>query len=328
MNDHQPPGSERAPGALRATALTAAVVSMLVLAAAAFALSYPGVHAVARQAGVSASMARVYPVIVDAMIVIAAAALLALRGAGLAIRSFAWLILLVLLAAAAGAGVLHATGNTIPHRPAAVTAAVLPWALVLIGFALLLTMLRHAGRRRGSQARAMKQPQPGRPAQAPEQANGLPASATGPDADLHSLLPKPLTSVRGEPRPASAPTTPWSTLPADPAPPSLPVRRPERQDAAAESGGSLVPRQRDHDPAADAADEATDPGLDDPTSDEATGYLPGAEEAGRDRQPAGPSPVTHTLQAQDPGPEPAGPVFHRIVSVPGSPDEGNDEHPA
>jgi Protein of unknown function (DUF2637) len=323
MNDHQPPGSERAPGALRAAALTAAVLAMLVLLAAAFVLSYPGVHAVARQAGVSASMARMYPVILDAVIVIAAAALLALRGAGLAVRSFAWLILLVLLAAAAAAGVLHATGNAIPHRPAAVTAAVLPWALVLIGFALLLTMLRHAGRRRASQARTRQQPlPPGQPAQPPVQANGAPEPANGPDPALHSLLPQPLTSVRGESRPAAAPTTPWSTLPADPAPPSLPVRRPERQHATAKLRSPLVPRQADRD---SATDELTDPGLDDPTSDEATGYLPDADKAGRDSQAAGPSPVTHTLQAQNPWPEPAGPVFHRIVSVPGQPDEGNDE---
>jgi hypothetical protein len=360
MDDHPTAGTERAPGALRAVALTAAVLGVLVLLAAAFLLSYAGVHDVARQAGVSTSMAKVYPVILDAMVVIAVAALLALRGAGLAVRSFAWLILLVLLAAAAGADVLHATGNTIPHHQAEITAAVLPWALVLIGIALLLTMLRQAGRRRAGQARAklpsqqdQVQPeppalalpgqvgtagsQPARPVPAqPEPAQpeagppgGAPRSAdqtttpAEPEAGLQSLLPQPLTSVRGEPRPADAPTTPWSTLPADPAPPSLPVRRPG-QHGMLKLGRPVVQRQTGDQSAADTGDDGTEPGLDDPTSDEATAGQPANGRAGADGDRPQPAqgPV-HTLEPQDPGPEPGGPVFHRIVSVPEPPDEGN-----
>ncbi len=338
MNDHPTPGAERTPGALRVAALTAAMAGVLVLLAAAFLLSYPGVHDVARQAGVSASMAKVYPVILDAMVVIAVAALLALRGAGLAIRGFAWLILLVLLAATAAADVLHATGNTIPHHSAEITAAVLPWALVLIGVALLLTMLRQAGRRRASQARGnppsaqQAQPEPpalilpgqigtarSQPAKAgPARAAAAETNGAAPSADgvaeqdpaLNSLLPQPLTSVRGESRPADAPTTPWSTLPADPAPPSLPVRRPG-QHGMRKLGSPALPRPAGDGAAAESPDE---PALDDPTSDEAT--------ADGDRPLPAPSPV-HTLEAQTPGPEPGGPVFHRIVSVPQPPTDGN-----
>jgi hypothetical protein len=86
--------------------------------------------------------------VIDAMLVIALAAVLALRGAGLPSRMLAWLTLLVVLCAAAGADTLHATGRTLPHNAAVVTAAVLPWALVLVAFVLLLAMLRHARLRR------------------------------------------------------------------------------------------------------------------------------------------------------------------------------------
>jgi hypothetical protein len=115
-------------------------------------LSYTGIHAVALSAGVSGRFARIYPVIFDAMLVIACAAVLSLRGAGLPSRCYAWLTMLVLLAAAAGADTVHATSTSLPHKPAAAAAAIIPWALVLIGFGLLLAMLRQARLRRTSPA--------------------------------------------------------------------------------------------------------------------------------------------------------------------------------
>jgi hypothetical protein len=164
MSDHSPhpapqayvaaaPPSGQAHRFLRLLALTAVSLGVVVLAVAAFLLSYPGIHAVALQAGVSASLARVYPVIFDAMVVIACAAVLSLRGAGAASRLYAWLSLLALLAAAAGADTLHSTGTKLPHREAAAAAAIIPWALVLIGFGLLLAMLRHARLHRAAVAR-------------------------------------------------------------------------------------------------------------------------------------------------------------------------------
>jgi len=67
---------------LRLAALTAVVAGVVLLAAAAFVLSYPGIHSVALQAGVSPNLAKLYPVIFDAMLVVAGAAAMALRGAG------------------------------------------------------------------------------------------------------------------------------------------------------------------------------------------------------------------------------------------------------
>src|ERR1017187_9517102 len=99
----------------RLLALAAVAIGVLLLAAAAFVLSYAGVHATALAAGVSASLARLYPLIFDAMLVVAAAAVLSLREAGLALRCCAWLVLLVLIAAAAGADGLHAPRAHPPH---------------------------------------------------------------------------------------------------------------------------------------------------------------------------------------------------------------------
>jgi hypothetical protein len=144
------PGTSRdgATQPLRMLGLAVACVVVAALAAATFVLSYSGIHAVAIQAGVSPQYARYYPLLIDAMLVIALAAVVALRGAGLPSRILAWLTLLAVLAAAAGADALHATGHMLQHNAGAVTAAVLPWALVLIAFLLLLALLRHLRLRR------------------------------------------------------------------------------------------------------------------------------------------------------------------------------------
>jgi Protein of unknown function (DUF2637) len=149
---------EKAPRAWRILGLAAVCLGLAALAAATFVLSYSGIRAVALEAGITPRLARGYPLLVDAMLVIVLAAVLALRGAGLPSKVLAWLTLLVVLAAAAGADGLHAADRTLPHRPAAITAAVLPWALVLVAFALLLLMLRHARLRRAASARVSLAP--------------------------------------------------------------------------------------------------------------------------------------------------------------------------
>ena len=137
--------------ALRLVALLAAITGVIVLAAAAFALSYGGIHEIALSAGMSASMARIFPVIFDAMLVVSCAAVLSLRAAGWWHRTYAWLTALVLLAALAAADAVHATGTHIPRKPAAATIAVLPWVLLLLAFSLLLSMLRQFRRARGAE---------------------------------------------------------------------------------------------------------------------------------------------------------------------------------
>jgi hypothetical protein len=128
--------------------MAAVCVGLAALAGGTFVLSYSGIHALALHAGIAPRLARGYPLLIDAMLVIVLAAVLALRGADLASRLLAWTTLLAVLAAAAGADALHAVGRRLPRHPAAITAAVLPWVLLFLAFALLLAMLRHARLRR------------------------------------------------------------------------------------------------------------------------------------------------------------------------------------
>jgi hypothetical protein len=145
---------------VRILVLAAVCLGVAALAAAAFVLSYSGIHAVAIQAGQSSQHARDYPVLIDAMLVITLLAVLGLRGAGLPSRILSWFALLCVLAAGAGADVLHATGRMLRHTVGAVTAAALPWALVFIAFVLLLALLRHARlRRQASLDRRRSNPQ-------------------------------------------------------------------------------------------------------------------------------------------------------------------------
>ena len=167
--------------------LTAFSVGLAAVAVATSVLSYAGIHAIAQQGGIQARYARGYPLLIDALLIILLAAVLALRGAGLPSRILSWLALLVLLGATAAAEALHATGRTLPRDAAAVTVAVLPWLLVLITFVLLLAMLRHASLRR--LARGARTSQAGghpdvdarsRPPQAPLSATPLPVRTPHP----------------------------------------------------------------------------------------------------------------------------------------------------
>ena len=106
---------------LRVFTLLTVIAGVLVLAAAAFAFSYPGVHHIVRAAGVRASLARYYPAVPDAVFVIACAAVLALRGARWWARMLPWLVILIIAGLVAAAGAVYATAINLPHRPTAAT---------------------------------------------------------------------------------------------------------------------------------------------------------------------------------------------------------------
>ena len=252
MNDQSPARASHLAGAQRAAgflALTAVVIGVLGLAAAAFDLSYPGIHAIALLAGVSPNLARLYPLIFDAMLVVASAAVLSLRGAGAATRCYAWLSMLMLLCAAAGADALHATGAALPHRSAAATVAIIPWALVLLGFGLLVAMLRQARLRRAQAARA-------RASAAPP--TGLPALLHDAASTAAGAAPsRPGTDRPGQSGAQADGHAPELALDAEPGhddPTSDEAHSASRPLAAA------VPRARDRDhPAADSRSAAESP---------------------------------------------------------------------
>jgi hypothetical protein len=196
--------------------LAAVCLGVAALAAAAFVLSYSGIRAVALGSGISARHAGDYPVLIDAMLVIALLAVLGLRGAGLPSRILSWLALLAVLGVAAAADVQNATGRVLlQYDEAATTAAVLPWALVFLAFVLLFALLRH-GRMRHQASVARRQ--------ASLTMDGRPAYADQPSAAPPAPSP-----------PVAAPPVPSPRV-AAPSVPVLPVRTPRTWDSA-----SIVP---------------------------------------------------------------------------------------
>jgi len=73
---------------MRLVALVAVVVGLAALTAAACGLSYSRIHHLAIQAGVSARLASVYPLIFDALLILAGSSVLALRSAELISRVY------------------------------------------------------------------------------------------------------------------------------------------------------------------------------------------------------------------------------------------------
>jgi Protein of unknown function (DUF2637) len=146
---------------LRLAALTAVIVGVVLLAIAAFLLSYGGIHSIAHKAGVPATLATLYPLIFDAMLVIVSAAILALRGAGWVTRVYVWFSLLILVAGVAAGDALHAMKITLPQQPSRAAVAITPWVLLLLGFGLWLAMLRHARRVAATNSQTSGQVSPG-----------------------------------------------------------------------------------------------------------------------------------------------------------------------
>src|ERR1700733_3473015 len=126
-----PSPAQTAPARTWLHRLVNVVVAIVVLAVAAgmFVFSYPGVHAIARQGGVSGQLARFYPALFDAVLVIA------------------------VLGAIGATDVLHAMSYGLRQRPTEGVVAAAPAAAVLLAFSLFLTMLRQSRPRPSDAAR-------------------------------------------------------------------------------------------------------------------------------------------------------------------------------
>ena len=181
-------------------------------------------HAIALQGGVSGQLARVYPGVFDAVLVIACMAAVVLRDGRWWARCWAWLVVIVVLGAIGATDVLHAANYALRHRPTEGVVAAAPVVAVLLAFSLLLTMLRQT---RPQASDAAPSPR-GRAARRAARQSTAPAVAA--PIDRHSGRPDPgrwrRTRCPARPRP------PWPC----PRPP------PTRSGGRARGGGrSEVP---------------------------------------------------------------------------------------
>jgi len=119
-------------------------LAVIAVAAATFVFSYDGVRAIALLGGVSGQLARYYPGLFDAVLVIACVATVMLREGHWWARLWAWLVIVIVLGAIGATDVLHAMNYTLQHRPTEGVVAAAPVAAVLLAFSLLLALLRQS----------------------------------------------------------------------------------------------------------------------------------------------------------------------------------------
>jgi Protein of unknown function (DUF2637) len=158
----------------RLTAVIAAGVCVLAIAAGAIALSYSDVRELALTAGLSLRLARFYPLLFDAVLIVACAAAVTLRGV---LRGFAWLAVVVIIGALAAADTVHAMSITVPTRPLDATIAIAPWVVLLTGLTLLDAMMRRTPGRRTEAVGPGSANGWAPPAGSPESATRQPAGA-------------------------------------------------------------------------------------------------------------------------------------------------------
>jgi hypothetical protein len=295
---------------LRLAALIAVIAGVILLAAAAFVLSYEGIHHLALRAGVSAQLARLYPVIFDAMMVIAAAAALALRGAGWWAKGYAWFSLLLMLAVVAVGNAVYATNVTLPAQPTRAVVAVTPWVLLLLAFGLLLEMLRYFRRPRPVNG---QQREPGQAAAAADP-GATAASGTNGAGDSGAGQRAAVTWVAAaggttEGRSLPQPRTGLDTLlgPREGEPPAMPGTTHDGA-ATAEYPGQAAHHGAGHYPDPVAYGEET--GYVHPDSYPDHGDYPGAEgyarPGGQDHPGHADEPAQNQPRGEDSAPSPAG----------------------
>jgi hypothetical protein len=190
----------------------AVAIVVLAVAAGTFFLSYPGVHAIALQGGVSTQLARFYPGLFDAVLVIACVAAVMLRDARWWARCWAWLVVIVLLAAIGATDVLHAMSYGLQRRPTEGVVAAAPVVAVLLAFSLFLTLLR--------QSRPQVLESGGGQASAQAPSDGYQAEAPTAPMMFSTADAVPALAAGAVPRPPAPPIA----LPAAPAPADLPER--------------------------------------------------------------------------------------------------------
>ncbi len=246
---------------------------VLAVAAATFVLSYAGVHAIALQGGVSVQLARIYPGLFDAVLVIACVAAVVLRDGHWWARCWAWLVVVMVLGAIGATDVLHAMNYALRQRPTEGVVAAAPVVAVLLAFSLLLTMLRQ------TRSRASDAPPSPRGRAAGQQSTAL--------AVVNQIDATPIDATRIDLVPVDAlPVVAAGAVPRPPAPPIALPPAPTREEAALSATAPATP-----DSASDAADSpvATD--------------SPAVDEQNPPTEPTEPTEAPQPAQATRPAPQ-------------------------
>ncbi|GAB3479869.1 hypothetical protein GCM10027440_17980 [Nocardiopsis coralliicola] len=260
--------------------LLTAVGAVFVVGCAAV-LSYNGIYQIAVQGNVSEGLAHLYPGIFIFLLLMAFWASFVLRAARPAHRRQVDLVILGLIAVAAGASALWASGARIVEGIAVVAAAVLPWLAALVAFLLFMRVWRHVN---GELDAPRRRPRP---------------------AGRRSTSDMPRTPPAGTARPVEAETEPvmrTAVLPEDeyPAPePPAPLWRADRDADAA--GGADRTRE---DEGTESAESAARSG----SADDDGGDPAGTVRVFRPRRAAAPAddaelPDAEALPDIDGGPE-------------------------
>ena len=187
---HPAPAAPRRNWARRLVNLLVALV-VAAVAAATFVFSYAGVHAIALLGGVSTQLARYYPGLFDAVLVIACVAAVMLRDGRWWARLWAWLVIVIILGAIGVTDVLHAMNYMLRHRLTEGIVAAAPVVAVLLAFSLLLTLLRPS---------RTQTPEPTVPVPLDDLLQALPATPAVPPMALSAASSVPLATVTAEQR--------------------------------------------------------------------------------------------------------------------------------
>jgi Protein of unknown function (DUF2637) len=231
----------------------AVAVVVLAVAAGTFFLSYPGVHAIARQGGVSGQLARFYPGLFDAVLVIACVAAVMLRDARWWARCWAWLVAIVVLGAIGATDVLHAMSYGLRQRPTEGVVAAAPVAAVLLAFSLLVTMLRQS-RPQSPESAAGRGPADGGAAEPPTAPMMFSAVDIVPAQAAGAIPPPPAPPIALPPAAAEAGAAGWLDWPADD------LDRPAGGPVTVAQAPETVPTQEIPAVAAEMSDADRDPG--------------------------------------------------------------------
>jgi len=183
---------------------------VVAVAGATFVFSYDGVHAIALLGGVSDQLARYYPGLFDAVLVIACLAAVMLRDGKWWARLWAWLVIVILLAAIGTTDVLHAMNYSLRHRVTEGVVAAAPVVAVLLAFSLLLALLRQSRTQAPAAPAAPLLDLPALPAAVPPPI-ALPAAPTVSMAPPLAAPPPLAAATRAEPQ--DAPAEPTATVP-------------------------------------------------------------------------------------------------------------------